>query len=104
MLNVNDVQEKDGVQIFKPVGRIDSTTNMVFEIVLNELVAKGKYRIEVDLSEIEFMGSAGLRTLLSIHKQVIRTGRHGRLTLKNLPPNVLKPFQLAGIDEVLNIE
>ncbi len=83
-------------------GRIDSSTAPQLEQALSNIIKEGRYRIVVDMSETDFMSSAGLRALLSALKQVRRFNR-GDVRLANLPDRIKKAFDLAGLLEVFKV-
>jgi anti-sigma B factor antagonist len=83
-------------------GRIDSSTAPQLEQALANIIKEGRYRIVVDMSETDFMSSAGLRALLSALKQVRRFNR-GDVRLANLPDRIKKAFDLAGLLEVFKV-
>jgi anti-sigma B factor antagonist len=83
-------------------GRIDSSTAPQLEQALSNIIKEGRYRIVVDMSETDFMSSAGLRALLSALKQVRRFNR-GDVRLANLPDKIKKAFDLAGLLEVFKV-
>ena len=52
----------------------------------------------VDMSKLEYISSAGLRLIVAAHKKM-----NGNLTLKNLTPEILDVFNMAGFSKKLNI-
>ncbi len=90
------------VDLVEVSGRIDSSTAPQLEQALQKIIKEGRYRIVVDLSETDFMSSAGLRALLSALKQVRRFNR-GDLRLASLPDRIRKAFDLAGLLEVFTV-
>lgn len=87
------------VDLIEVVGRIDSSTAPQLDQTLQKIIKDGRYRIVVDLSETDFMSSAGLRVLLSALKQVRRFNR-GDMRLASLPDKIKKAFDLAGFLEL----
>ncbi|MGE5262221.1 MAG: STAS domain-containing protein [Acidobacteriota bacterium] len=83
-------------------GRIDSSTAPQLEQALANIIKEGRFRIVVDMSETDFMSSAGLRALLSALKQVRRFNR-GDVRLSNMPDRIKKAFDLAGLLEVFKV-
>lgn len=83
-------------------GRIDSSTAPQLEQALANIIKEGRFRIVVDMSETDFMSSAGLRALLSALKQVRRFNR-GDVRLANMPDRIKKAFDLAGLLEVFKV-
>lgn len=90
------------VDLVEVVGRIDSSTAPQLDQALQKIIKDGRYRIVIDLSETDFMSSAGLRALLSALKQVRRFNR-GDLRLANMPDKIRKAFELAGFTELFKI-
>lgn len=89
------VKEYKRVDLVAVDGRVDSSTAPQLERALQKIINGGRYRIVVDLSETDFVSSAGLRVLLSALKQVRRFNR-GDLRLAGMSTKVKKAFELAG--------
>lgn len=92
-------KEYKRVDLVQVNGRIDSSTAPQLEKTLQSIIDDGRFRIVVDMGGVEFMSSAGLRTLLSAAKQVRRFNR-GDLRLASVQTKVKKAFELAGLDEL----
>lgn len=100
-LKIN-TKEYKRVDLLEVVGRVDSSTAPQLEQALKKVIKDGRYRIVVDLSETEFMSSAGLRALLSALKEVRRFNR-GDVRLASLPEKIKKAFDLAGFLELFQV-
>ncbi len=87
------------VDLVEVDGRIDSSTAPALDKALQKIIQDGRFHIVVDLSQTDFMSSAGLRALLSALKQVRRFNR-GDLRLASMPSKIRKAFELAGLLEV----
>ena len=81
--------------LVKVSGRIDSGTAPQFAEALNAIIDAGRFRIAVDLSEVSFMSSAGLRVLVNAQKTCKRYNR-GEVVLSNVPVNINAALDLAG--------
>lgn len=55
----------------------------------------------LDFSNVEYLGSVELGTLITLHKQARAAG--GQLTLFNLRPDVFRLFSITRLDTVLAI-
>ena len=53
----------------------------------------------LDLANLEYISSAGLRVLVSAHKQM-----KGNLTIRNVSAEVMQVLHMAGFDRRLHIE
>lgn len=82
--------------LVKVVGRVDSSTAPKLTEALTRITDSGRYRIILDMSGLEFMSSAGLRTLINVQKSCKRYNR-GELALAGIPPNIKSALELAGL-------
>jgi len=76
-------------------GRLDSATAPKLTETLNDITDLGRYRIILDLANLEFISSAGLRVLISMQKNCKRYNR-GEVVLANVRPKILSSLDLAG--------
>jgi len=81
--------------LVKVSGRIDSATAPVLNEAMDAITNEGRYKIVLDLSEVEFMSSAGLRVLISTQKTCKRYNR-GEIVLAEVPKRIHDALDLAG--------
>ena len=81
-------------------GRLDTGTAPELEKVLNESLDQVK-ALTIDMSALEYISSAGLRTLLSAKKALYNKG-----TIKIVNPNdiVKEVFTVTGFSNIFDIE
>jgi stage II sporulation protein AA (anti-sigma F factor antagonist) len=94
--------DRDGIIIVAPAGRIDSTTSPAVEDALRKSVDGGARTIVVDLTNVDYISSAGLRVFLVLAKRM--RDLQGRLVLCSLRGPVRQVFQLAGFLPLFQIE
>ncbi len=82
-------------------GRFDANAASEVEETLTKLVDDGEVNLVVDLAEVDYISSIGLRILLKTLKKV--TGAEGRLVLCSLTDYVNEVFELSGLVAVFNI-
>jgi stage II sporulation protein AA (anti-sigma F factor antagonist) len=88
--------------VVAPAGRIDSTTSATLDARLVELAAGGELRVVVDLTEVDYISSAGLRVMLTLAKRTRERG--GALALCGLEDAVHQVFELAGFLPLFAVE
>jgi len=88
--------------LVKVAGRIDSGSAPQFAEALNAIMDAGRFRIVVDLGEVNFMSSAGLRVLVNAQKTCKRYNR-GEVVLSDVPANILAALDLAGFVPLFKI-
>ena len=79
-------------------GWLDTQTAPELGAALDGLDANTKSLV-LDLKELEYISSAGLRQLVAAHKKV-----SGNLLLRNVRPEILDVLKMAGFDKRLHIE
>jgi anti-sigma B factor antagonist len=88
--------------ILRVSGRIDAETAPSLEKQINKVIAKGQYRVVVDLKSVDYISSAGLRVLVSALKKTRRYNR-GDVRLSGLSTRIKEAIQLVGFDKLFQI-
>ncbi|MDP1849477.1 MAG: STAS domain-containing protein [Solirubrobacteraceae bacterium] len=86
--------ERDCVRVVA-AGDLDVATSPALEARLRELREAGFGRIVLDLRELHFLGSAGLRLLVQEHELARRDGHEFALVAG--PPAIQRAVQLCGL-------
>jgi anti-sigma B factor antagonist len=80
-------------------GRLNTATAPELEAELAEL--GGVRELVLDLASLEYISSAGLRTLLSLHKKM---SAQGGMKLKHVTPDVMDVLKMTAFTNFLTIE
>lgn len=89
------ITEYKHCDLVKVSGRVDSSTAPELAEAVNKVFAKGRFKLVFDLSEVQFLSSAGLRVLISAQKNCKRYNR-GEVVLASVPENIHSVLDLAG--------
>jgi anti-sigma B factor antagonist len=81
--------------LVKATGRIDSQTAPQLAEVFDALTEADRFKIVFDMSDVEFLSSAGLRVLINVQKTCKRWNR-GELVLANVTQRIQETLDLAG--------
>jgi anti-sigma B factor antagonist len=81
--------------LVKVTGRVDSQTAPQLAEALDAITEAGRFKIVIDMSEIDFMSSAGLRILINTQKNCKRFNR-GEVVLAVVPQRIYEALDLAG--------
>ena len=95
-------QEFKRCSLVKPSGRIDSATAPQFQDALDAVTESGTYRLVLDMSEVDFISSAGLRAIVNARKTCRRYNR-GDLVLASPSENVQRTMELAGFYTLFDV-
>ena len=83
---------------WKLSGWLDTQSAPELEAALNELAPETE-ALTLDLAEVEYVSSAGLRQLVAAHKKL-----RGNLTLRNVSSEIQNVIRMTGLDRRLRIE
>ena len=81
-------------------GRLDTNTSKLLEKELR-LSIDDITSLIMDLSELEYISSAGLRVLINAQKVM---KRQGNMVVRNANEEVMEVFEITGFVDLLNIE
>lgn len=82
-------------------GRLDTTTAPNLEAAIKELSADTK-ELVFDVSELEYISSAGIRVLLGAYKKM--NSNDGIMRIEKANETVSEVFEMTGLSEMLNRE
>ena len=86
--------------IIKLAGRLDTTTAPALDKTIGEALADTK-NLVLDVKEIEYISSAGLRVLLGAQKKMQKIGS---MKVTNVCEAVMEVFEMTGFADILVIE
>src|SRR5512136_751543 len=92
-------QEFKHCDLLKIKGRVDSSTAPGFTKMLEKITEAGRFKIALDMGELEYMSSAGFRALLATQRNCKRYNR-GELVLVAVPDRIREALELAGFTEL----
>ena len=81
--------------LVKISGRVDSFTAPKLGEVLNEMTLVGKYNIILEMGDVEYVSSAGLRVMIDIQKTCKQQNK-GEVILVSVPKRIFETLELAG--------
>lgn len=94
------IQHQGSDLLISLTGRLDANTSGDLQ---NAVDNESEYEsITIDFCSLEYISSAGLRVLLSIHKNCL--ANNTPLTILNCNDIVKDVFNMTGFSDVLNVE
>ena len=81
-------------------GRITAVEEEELGAAINAAVKETK-RLKLDFKNVDYLSSAGLRTLVSAKKQMDATG--GMITIVNAVSGVREVFEMTGLADMFGI-
>ncbi len=98
-MEITERRTADIVTLFLS-GRLDITTAKTFEERFIAQIESGDRRFIIDLAELKYISSSGLRVFLLAAK---RLGSNGKIVLCSLKDSVREVFNIAGFSSIFPI-
>jgi anti-anti-sigma factor len=93
-----NISSESDVQVVELTGRLDSNTAPEFDKKIAEVPGA---RIVLDLASLEYISSAGLRSVLGALKRANAAG--GKLALAAPIPSVVEVFEISGFITLITV-
>ncbi|MDP8241235.1 MAG: STAS domain-containing protein [Candidatus Hatepunaea meridiana] len=93
---------QENVIIVSLDGRFDANTSDAVEQFLRVRISESKFQFVLDMANVPYISSAGLRVILAVVKELRRDNK-GDLRIANLQKTVAKVFEISGLNNVLGI-
>ena len=99
-MEINSRKDK-GCLIVSVKGRIDALTAPDFEKSLSECISQGESFLVINLTDLDYISSAGLRSILAIAKVLKAKG--GKMIFASLKGTVKDVFKISGFGSIFQI-
>ena len=99
MLNMKLIHRETGEEV-RMIGHLDNNSAADAEKILVDLVGRCDH-LTLDMEQLEYISSAGLRALKRAHLAMRRKG--GVLAAKNVSKMVMEVFEITGFAGMLKI-
>ena len=94
-------QEEKGYWVVKLEGRLDISNSSQFEQDCKNWIEQGQRKFILDLGALEYISSAGLRSILAATKKL--KAQNGSLALCSLSGLVEEVVTVSGFDNILQV-
>ena len=98
-MNIKEVRDGSNFTLYLE-GQLDTTTVKDLNAALDGRLDGVEYLV-LDMEKLEYISSAGLRSLL-INQKIM--SKQGKMVIRNVNEIIMETFQLTGFHKVLTIE
>ena len=95
-----EIKRNADATVIELVGRLDTTTAPALDKTIAEDIGDTK-NLVLDIKDLEYISSAGLRVLLSAQKKMQKIGS---MKVINVCEAVMEVFEMTGFADILVIE
>jgi len=100
MMEINTRKEENAT-VVSVTGKMDAVSSPELEKELSQLMAEGEKDFVIDLGELDYISSAGLRVILATAKRLKE--KEGKILLASLQDMVKEVFEISGFSAIIPI-
>ena len=100
-MKIHQIDQKKEYHVVAVEGRMDAVSAPEFEEFLNTLIDEGILKIIVDFENLDYISSAGLRSVLLTAKKV--QSKNGSIRVVSLHGTVKEIFEISGFNTIIPI-
>ena len=100
-MKIHHVGQKKDYTVVAVEGRMDAVSAPEFEKFLNGLIDEGALKVIVDFQGLDYISSAGLRSVLITAKKI--QSKSGEILIASLHDTVKEIFEISGFSTIIPI-
>jgi len=100
-MKIHQIGQKKEYHVVAVEGRMDAVSAPEFEKTLHALIADGALKIIVNFEDLDYISSAGLRSVLIIAKKI--QSKNGSIVVVSLHGTVKEIFEISGFSTIIPI-
>lgn len=101
MFEIIDSRYTNDLCVLTLKGKIDATNALYFDDEMQKNINESQDKVLLNMKELEYISSAGLRVLMSAAKSLKERG--GDLCVCELSPHIDKIFEISGFRQIMSI-
>jgi len=98
-VEIKEAGKEKNMKIISLEGKMDAISAPEFEDQMGEWLEQGETSFIINLGEVNYMSSAGLRSILIVAKKLKE--QDGKLIFVNLREEVQKIFRISGFSSMI---
>ncbi len=95
------IERNDGIMVAVAEGRVDGANAQEFQGELSEAIDPSDRAVILDLEEITYISSAGLRVILLTARALKR--QNAELAVCSLSDAIREVFEISGFDKIIPV-
>ena len=96
-----DATKEGNATVISLKGRLDAAASSEFETALSDWISKGNYNFLLNFTALEYISSAGLRSILATSKKLKE--KNGKIFLMGLHGPVEEVFKISGFISIFRV-
>ncbi len=96
-----ETRKEDNAMVVSIKGRMDAVTTPEIENRLGQIINSGEKKLVINLQQLDYISSAGLRALLATAKRL--KSEQGDVAFANLDGHVKEVFEISGFYSIFKV-
>ena len=96
-----DATKEGNAMVMSLKGRLDAAASSEFETKLADWISKGDNNFLLNFTDLEYISSAGLRSIIATSKKLIES--NGKMFLTGLRGPVEEVFKISGFISIFRV-
>jgi len=96
------IRELGGCTVARVAGRLDAASAADFDRDVDGCLSRGTRKLVLDFSALDYISSAGLRSVLGAMKRLRSAG--GEVVVAGIAGMVKEVFAVSGVDTLLSVK
>ncbi len=100
-MKIRNAGQKGGCTMVSVEGRMDALSAPEFETFMSDLINEGVIKVIVNLEDLDYISSAGLRSVLVTTKKI--QAKNGIIAIASVHDTVKEIFEISGFNTIIPI-
>lgn len=102
-MEIEKITNEEGKCVYNIKGRVDTQTAPELQKAVDESLEAGENNLIFNFGEVEYLSSAGLRTILYTQKRTSAIGENASFEVINVKPQIMEVFDMTGFSDMVKI-
>ena len=95
------IEDKGKAKVVSLSGKMDVGLSMTVESELEELVDSGGINLILEISNVEYLSSSGIRVFISIMRKI--KDKQGKIVLADVPETIKKILRTVDLEDLFEV-
>jgi anti-anti-sigma factor len=95
-------EKRNGITCLRIEGSLDASNSSIAKKNIRDIIVAEGANLIINLSELQYISSAGLRVILVVAKDI--KNKNGKLVLCSMTHNVKRDFDISGFTSMFDIQ
>ena len=101
-MEIEKIKNEEGKCVYNIKGRIDTQTAPELQEAIDKSFGSGETNLIFNFDKVEYLSSAGLRTILYTQKKINTLG-NASFEIINVPQQIMEVIEMTGFNDIIKV-